>query len=144
MWGGSEGGGDGGGGQVTSGLAEGVVAFLSGGDAGRLGAFVRVLCPMGERQGGGALGALVGKLGEAVSVGEGLEVVLSDAAGDLAAGLRLLAQPMKLRLAREAGETRVSDYGGNVVLIEPLATLKAVHDFLCSKAHARPPPALPV
>ncbi len=125
---------------MTSGLAEGALAFLSGGDAGRLGAFVRVL-GRGETATGAArvagVRALVGKVGEAVSVRETMGVVLSDASGDLTAGLKLLAQPIKLRLAREAGETGVSDYSSNVVLIEPLATLKAVHDFLAAKA--RPP-----
>jgi hypothetical protein len=119
------------------------MSFLCGGDAGRVGAFVRVFgleerrLALAERCGGGSgvrpLRALVWKLNEAVSVREAFPVVLSDASGDLTAGLKLLAQPMKLRLAREAGETALSDYSSNVVLIEPLATLKAVQDFLWSK-----------
>jgi len=61
------------------------------------------------------------------------QVVTSDATCDLTAGLRLLAQPLKLRLSRDAGDSSLADYGGNVVLIEPLATVNAVHDFLWPK-----------
>ena len=133
---------------MTSGLGEGLLRFLCGGDAERVGAFVRVFGLEERRRGveGGAgasaLRGLVWKLKEAVSVREAFPVVLSDASGDLTAGPKLLAQPMKLRLAREAGETALSDYSANVVLIEPLATLKAVHDFLWAKV-CHPPSDAP-
>ena len=48
----------------------------------------------------------------------------------LAQGLSALTQPLKLRLQRNAGETTLRDYSSNVVLIEPLATMTAVEDFL--------------
>jgi hypothetical protein len=64
--------------------------------------------------------------------------------------VKLLAQPLKLRLTRDESDPGMSDYGrysvyslywykstntdakygSNVVLIEPLATIHAVHDFL--------------
>ncbi len=50
--------------------------------------------------------------------------------GALSAGLSALAQPFKLRMARSPHETQLWDYSTNVVLIEPLASLQAVEDFL--------------
>ena len=51
-------------------------------------------------------------------------------AGSLTSGLAALAQPFKLRLCRAPHEAALRDYSSNVVLIEPLATLSAVEDFL--------------
>ena len=48
----------------------------------------------------------------------------------LSTGLAALTQPFKLRLSRSAHEDQLRDYGVNVVLIEPLATMAAVEDFL--------------
>lgn len=57
-------------------------------------------------------------------------------AGDgsnLSAGLAALTQPFKLRLARAAHEEQLRDYGVHTVLIEPLASMAAVEDFLWSR-----------
>ena len=54
-------------------------------------------------------------------------------AGDtnyLSQGLTALHQPFKLNLSRASHETTLADYGSNTVLIEPLATMNAVEDFL--------------
>ena len=63
----------------------------------------------------------------------------------LSSGLAALAQPFKLRLARSEHEKQLKDYSSNVVLIEPLASMTAVEDFLWSKVyrseHSPPPPA---
>ena len=63
----------------------------------------------------------------------------------LSSGLAALAQPFKLRLARSEHEQQLKDYSSNVVLIEPLASMTAVEDFLWSKVyrseHSPPPPA---
>ncbi|KAL0365666.1 UNVERIFIED_CONTAM: E3 ubiquitin-protein ligase UPL3 [Sesamum angustifolium] len=48
----------------------------------------------------------------------------------LSSGLSVLSQPFKLRLCRAQGEKALRDYSSNVVLIDPLATLAAVEDFL--------------
>ena len=65
----------------------------------------------------------------------------------LNAGLNALAQPFKLRLARSEHEKQLKDYSSNVVLIEPLASMTAVEDFLWSKVYrsenSPPPPARP-
>lgn len=60
----------------------------------------------------------------------------------LSSGLAALAQPFKLRLARSEHEKQLRDYSSNVVLIEPLASMTAVEDFLWSKVYrseASPP-----
>ena len=125
---------------LTSGLAESLLKWLLDAVPERVMAFVEII---GGRQGGGAEGVddsaaqplrtLVIKLNEALSVRETFPVAMSDASGDLTAGLKLLAQPLKLRLTRDESDTSIGDYGGNVVLIEPLATINAVHDFLWPK-----------
>ena len=50
-------------------------------------------------------------------------------------GLAALTHPVKLRLSRAAGidNTDLRDYSANVVLIEPLATMTAVEDFLAPR-----------
>lgn len=60
------------------------------------------------------------------------------------ADLVALTQLFKLRLARAEHEKQLKDYSHNVVLIEPLASMTAVEDFLWSKiyrASASPPPS---
>lgn len=62
----------------------------------------------------------------------------------LSSGLAALTQPFKLRLARADREKQLKDYATNVVLIEPLASMTAVEDFLWSKVYrssASPPPS---
>ncbi len=58
-------------------------------------------------------------------------------------GLAALTHPVKLRLSRAAGvdAADLRDYSANVVLIEPLATMTAVEDFLAPRI--RPVPAAP-
>eukprot|EP00177_Eucheuma_denticulatum_P001960 GFKZ01003506.1.p1 GENE.GFKZ01003506.1~~GFKZ01003506.1.p1 ORF type:complete len:2027 (-),score=174.89 GFKZ01003506.1:214-6294(-) len=53
----------------------------------------------------------------------------------VSSGLRQLAQPLKLRLRKSSEEKRTTlrDYSHQVVLIEPLATLGSVQDFLWPK-----------
>jgi len=62
------------------------------------------------------------------------EVVGGDSRGALS-GLKVLAQPFKLRLQKLETETSqaVKDYGENVVMIEPLATIQAIENFLLPK-----------
>ena len=50
-------------------------------------------------------------------------------------GLNLLARPLKVRLKRSSkcDATKVEDYGNSVVMIEPLAQLRAVEGFLYSR-----------
>lgn len=55
----------------------------------------------------------------------------------LAQGLSALTQPLKLRLQRRPGESSLKDYSSNVVLIEPLATMAAVEDFLYMRVQQR-------
>jgi len=49
-------------------------------------------------------------------------------------GLRALTQPFRLQLkSGEADDTTLRDYSANTVMIDPLATVKAIEDFLFPK-----------
>ncbi|KAL0422906.1 UNVERIFIED_CONTAM: E3 ubiquitin-protein ligase UPL3 [Sesamum latifolium] len=82
------------------------------------------------------MSVLVQKLQNALSSLERFPVVLSHTSRSsggsarLSSGLSVLSQPFKLRLCRAQGEKALRDYSSNVVLIDPLATLAAVEDFL--------------
>lgn len=79
---------------------------------------------------------LVQKLQNALSSLERFPVVLSHSSrtssgiSRLSSGLSALSQPLKLRLCRAQGEKSLRDYSTNVVLIDPLASLAAVEEFL--------------
>ncbi|XP_078448275.1 HECT ubiquitin protein ligase family protein KAK [Wolffia australiana] len=78
---------------------------------------------------------LVQKLQSALSSLERFPVVLSHSRSSsggprLSYGLSALSQPFKLRLCRAPGEKSVRDYSSNVVLIDPLASLAAIEEFL--------------
>ena len=56
--------------------------------------------------------------------------------GSLSSSLAALSHPFKLRLSRQAGtNSSLRDYSGNVVLIEPLATIGAIVEFLWPRVH---------
>jgi len=123
----------------------------------RLGEFANVALPLGSG-GSPPMLALLSKLQDTLAATEKLPVRitsvsappslgsffpgsfyasrlgLSRSAGagssSLTAGLSALSNPFKIRLTRSSGETQLRDYGSNVVLIEPLASLKQVEDFL--------------
>uniref|UniRef100_A0ACD5WNH9 Uncharacterized protein n=1 Tax=Avena sativa TaxID=4498 RepID=A0ACD5WNH9_AVESA len=80
---------------------------------------------------------LVQKLQSALSSLERFPVMLSHSGrtsslggSRLSSGLSALSQPLKLRLCRAQGEKTLKDYSSNIVLIDPLASLAAVEDFL--------------
>ncbi|CAL0334195.1 unnamed protein product [Lupinus luteus] len=79
---------------------------------------------------------LVQKLQSALSSVERFPVVLSHSARSssgsarLSSGLSALSHPFKLRLCRAQGEKSLRDYSSNVVLIDPLASLAAIEEFL--------------
>ncbi|KAG2705973.1 hypothetical protein I3760_05G083400 [Carya illinoinensis] len=79
---------------------------------------------------------LVQKLQNALSSLERFPVVLSHSSRSsggsarLSSGLSALSQPFKLRLCKAQGEKSLRDYSSNVVLIDPLASLAAVEEFL--------------
>jgi E3 ubiquitin-protein ligase TRIP12 len=83
------------------------------------------------------MSVLVQKLQNSLSSVERFPVVLSHNARSsssggsrLSSGLSALSQQMKLRLCRAQGEKALRDYSSNVVLVEPLASLAIVEDFL--------------
>ena len=90
--------------------------------------------------------SLVRKLLDAVAATERLPMTsLSDRAGGAsdsgpgiaAASLAALGRPFKLCLKKDAADKGLRDYSTNVVLVEPLATLAAVEEFLLPRVHIR-------
>ncbi|PNT60766.1 hypothetical protein BRADI_5g04567v3 [Brachypodium distachyon] len=80
---------------------------------------------------------LVHKLQSALSSLERFPVVISHSGrtsslggSRQSSGLSALSQPFKLRLCRAQGEKSLKDYSSNIVLIDPLASLAAVEEFL--------------
>ncbi|TYH85881.1 hypothetical protein ES332_D01G003200v1 [Gossypium tomentosum] len=79
---------------------------------------------------------LVQKLQNALSSVEHFPVVFSHASRSsggsarLSFGFSALSQPFKLRLCRAHGEKSLRDYSSSIVLIDPLASLATVEDFL--------------
>ncbi|KAF5752015.1 E3 ubiquitin-protein ligase UPL3-like [Tripterygium wilfordii] len=103
----------------------------------RFKSFVAVALPSSIDHGSIApMTILVQKLQNALSSLERFPVVLSHSlrsstgSARLSSGLSALSQPFKLRLCRAQGEKSLRDYSSNVVLIDPLASLAAVEDFL--------------
>ncbi|KAH9622556.1 hypothetical protein KSS87_020079 [Heliosperma pusillum] len=99
--------------------------------------FISVALPTGITERSEApMTVLVQKLQNSLSSLERFPVVLSQPArssggsGRLSSGLSALSQPFKLRLCRAQGEKSLRDYSNTVVLIDPLASLAAVEDFL--------------
>ncbi|KAL3701580.1 hypothetical protein R1sor_019602 [Riccia sorocarpa] len=99
--------------------------------------FIALSLPSGVEHGKQApLTLLVRKLQNALASLERFPVVLShtprsgSGSASIAAGLSALTQPFKLRLSRAPNEKVLRDYSSNIVLIEPLASLLAVEDFL--------------
>ncbi|CAJ1933723.1 unnamed protein product, partial [Sphenostylis stenocarpa] len=82
---------------------------------------------------------LVQKLQNALSSLERFPVVLSHSSRSssgsarLSSGLSALSHPFKLRLCRAQGEKSLRDYSSNVVLVDPLASLAAIEEFLWSR-----------
>ncbi|KAK9164539.1 hypothetical protein Syun_005441 [Stephania yunnanensis] len=103
----------------------------------RFKSFVAVSLPSSLNEGNEApMTVLVQKLQNALSSLERFPVVLShsprSASGGarLSSGLSALAQPFKLRLCRGQGDKSLRDYSSNIVLIDPLASLAAIEEFL--------------
>ncbi|XP_074312940.1 E3 ubiquitin-protein ligase UPL3-like [Silene latifolia] len=99
--------------------------------------FISVALPSSINEGNRApMTVLVQKLQNALSSLERFPVVLSHSARSssgssrLSSGLSALSQPFKLRLCRAQGEKSLRDYSNTIVLIDPLASLTAVEDFL--------------
>ncbi|XAR59835.1 Ubiquitin--protein ligase [Bertholletia excelsa] len=100
-------------------------------------AFIAVVLPASIDDGSVApMSILVQKLQNALSSLEHFPVILShgsrSSSGNarLSSGLSALSHPFKLRLRRAQGEKTLRDYSSNIVLIDPLASLAAVEDFL--------------
>lgn len=103
----------------------------------RFKSFVAVALPFSIDEGRVApMTIIVQKLQGALSSLERFPVVLSHSSRSstgsarLSSGLSALSQPFKLRLCRAPGEKALRDYSSNVVLIDPLASLAAVEEFL--------------
>ncbi|KAI5073229.1 hypothetical protein GOP47_0011242 [Adiantum capillus-veneris] len=136
---------------VGSGIVGSLLSFLSGGNQckenlydtrlrqqalDRVKQFVSLVLPPALEAGDPPVAVLVRKLQSALASLERFPVVLSHAprsgsgSASVAAGLSALAQPFKLRLCRASGERGLRDYSSNIVLIDPLATLSSIEEFL--------------
>ena len=102
----------------------------------RFKAFVAVALPFSVEGSTASMTVLVQKLQNALSSLERFPVVLSHSSRSstgsarLSSGISALSQPFKLRLCRAQGDKSLRDYSSNVVLIDPLASLAAVEEFL--------------
>ncbi|KAJ0969933.1 hypothetical protein J5N97_022810 [Dioscorea zingiberensis] len=91
------------------------------------------------------MAVLVKKLQNALSSLERFPVVLSHSSRSssgsarLSSGLSALSQPFKLRLCRAPGDKSLRDYSSNIVLIDPLASLAAVEEFLWPRVQRSDP-----
>jgi E3 ubiquitin-protein ligase TRIP12 len=99
-------------------------------------AFISVALPSYE-DGKTPMALLVQKLQSALASLERFPVVLSHSGraptlggSRLSSGLGALSQPFKLRLCRAQGEKSLKDYSSNILLIDPLASLAGVEEFL--------------
>ncbi|XP_026660129.2 E3 ubiquitin-protein ligase UPL3-like [Phoenix dactylifera] len=100
--------------------------------------FISIALPLDIKEGTETpMTVLVQKLQHALSSLERFPVVLSHSSRSsssgsarLSSGLSALSQPLKLRLCRAQGEKSLRDYSSNIVLIDPLARLASVEEFL--------------
>lgn len=103
----------------------------------RFKSFIAVALPSSMREGDETpLIVLIRNLQNALSSLERFPVVLSHSSrpssgnARFSSGLSALSQPFKLHLRRAQGDKSLRDYSSNIVLIDPLASLSAVEEFL--------------
>lgn len=124
-----------------SGLMESLAEYLAPADsdlrAKRTAAFIHALNQDNNK---GAFSSLVDLTLGVLSSEEKLSLQTNDALSgttfaSVSSGLRQLAQPFKLRLRRSSDNNanNLRDYSHHVVLIEPLATMASVQEFLWPK-----------
>lgn len=99
---------------------------------------------LNERSDQDAFSTIVALVLGALAAEEKLPVCVSDqgnngpSSSSMTAGLRQLSQPFKLCLRRAEssdGGSNLRDYSHSIVLIEPLATMSSVQDFLWNRVH---------
>lgn len=133
-----------------SGIVDALVDFLNGdglSDQSRTDRTCLLVKSLNTQQGTGAFGLLVSRVLGALAAEEKLPVCMADSSRvsngsgtTLSSGLRQLLQPFKLCLRRAsptAGGGELRDYSHHVVLIEPMATMASVQDFLWQRVQSR-------
>ncbi|CAN8065178.1 unnamed protein product [Agarophyton chilense] len=122
-----------------SGIMDALAGFFSADDSSgscvRTGMFVKVLNKHKDKK---AYTSLINVALGVLSAEEKLDVHTNESShgtsfSSVNSGLRQLTQPFKLRLKRaasDAGGENLRDYSNHIVLIEPLATMASVQDFL--------------
>ena len=120
----------------------------------RFTAFLEIALPSDGNEGKiPPMTVLIQELQDALSSLERFPVVLShpsrslSGSARLSSGLSALAHPLKLRLCRAPGEKALRDYSSNIVLIDPLASIAAVEEFLwprVQRSESGVKPAAPV
>eukprot|EP01122_Echinamoeba_exundans_P000591 TRINITY_DN10518_c0_g1_i1.p1 TRINITY_DN10518_c0_g1~~TRINITY_DN10518_c0_g1_i1.p1 ORF type:complete len:1704 (-),score=351.99 TRINITY_DN10518_c0_g1_i1:7-5118(-) len=114
---------------LQSGMAEALVEFIRRGGISAARAICSVLARPVSDDVNGAL-VLVRELQKALDKVEKLNVAVNPAGGSGSSGLKYLTYPFKVQLKKAEGETNLKNYGDAVIMIEPLATMSAVKDFL--------------
>lgn len=133
-----------------SGIVDALVGFLKGdglSDQSHTDRTCLLVKSMNTQQGTGAFSLLVTRVLGALAAEEKLPVCMADSSRSsngsgttLSSGLRQLLQPFKLCLRRAsptAGGGELRDYSHHVVLIEPMATMASVQDFLWQRVQSR-------
>jgi E3 ubiquitin-protein ligase TRIP12 len=114
---------------LQSGMAEALVEFLRRGGISASRAICSVLARPVSEEANGAL-VLVRELQKALDKVEKLNVAVNPAGGSGSSGLKYLTYPFKVQLKKVEGEAKLKNYGDAVIMIEPLATMSSVKDFL--------------
>ncbi|CAN8276728.1 unnamed protein product [Cochlearia groenlandica] len=116
----------------------------------RFKAFLEIALPSDGNEGKvPPMTVLIQKLQDALSSLERFPIALSHpprsltGSARLSSGLSALAHPIKLRLCRAPGEKTLRDYSSNIVLIDPLASLAAVEEFLWPRVQRGEPAMKP-
>ena len=76
---------------------------------------------------------LVQKLHQALNKLEKFPVVLHHELAGNVSGLKFLTQPFKLKLVKESTESNLKEFGDGVILIEPMASVQAISDYLATR-----------
>lgn len=82
------------------------------------------------------LSALVSKLHHSLNKEERFPVVIHGEISGTPSGLKYLTQPFKIKL-KKGNDPSISEFSDSVVLVEPLANIRAIHEFLLPKVFSK-------
>lgn len=121
---------------LQSGICEQLLTFVRSQGLSSARLFYKVFSSPASPEASGAT-ILVRELQKAIEKVEKLTVTVNPSGGSGSSGLKYLTYPFKVQLKRAEGETKLKDYGDAVIMIEPLATMQSVKDFLKNRLNIR-------